>query len=190
VKIVEQTSTHLILKNSRIGTWLTRLFCLPFLILGCGGLFLVISEIINEKTFSQPIDPMGIVFIVFCLGVGVVGVFWSDTRTFVFDKPKKQLNLKIEKLLKHSNRQYKFDEVSVQIKRTSKRTSRISTESNFLIPIRSRKEPVFVVVLQIASNSQKIHLTGYNAMSADRKFSRNEAVEFAETIRNFMNTPL
>ncbi|MEC4894875.1 MAG: hypothetical protein SAL07_18710 [Oscillatoria sp. PMC 1051.18] len=187
MKIVEQTSTHLILKNSGIATWITRLACLPFLILGSGGLFLIISEIINEKTFP-PL--MGILFTLFCTYIGILGVFWSDTRSFVFDKTKKQLNFTIKKLLKHTNRKYSFDEVAVQVKRTSRRTSRISAESNSLVPMRNSKEPVFVVVLQIASNSQEIYLSGNYTLGINRNFNRNEAVEFAKIVRDFMNTPL
>ncbi|MEC4989617.1 MAG: hypothetical protein SAJ37_12880, partial [Oscillatoria sp. PMC 1068.18] len=141
---------------------------------------------------------MGILFTLFCTFMGGFGLFWSDTRTFVFDKTKNQVSLKINKLLKHTKRQYSFNEVGVKVKRTSRerKVSSIRMDSNgirvdlhSLINQTNRKETVFVVVLQIASNSQEIYISGNYALGTNRNFNRNEAVEFAQVIRDFINTP-
>lgn len=164
MKILEQTSTHLTLKDSVIATWGIRLFCTPFLILGCIGIFLVISE----QTFPS-------FFIIFCILISVPGVFMTAVKTVVLDKDQNKLTLIVQRLLGRTKRDYSLNEISVRIKKTP---FRVTTHSSILTP---KKEPIYVVVLEMTSSSQKIYLSG------NYSFTQNEAVKIANLIRTFLN---
>ena len=164
MKILEQTSTHLILKDSVKSAWGIRLFCTPFLILGCIGIFLVISE----QTFPS-------FFIVFCILIGVPGVFLSTVKTVVLDQTQNKFSIIVQRLLGRTKQDYSLNEISVRIKETP---FRVTTHSSMLTP---KKEPIYVVVLEITSSSQKIYLSG------NYSFTQNEAVKIANLIRTFLN---
>ncbi len=164
MKILEQTSTHLILKDSVKSAWGIRLFCTPFLILGCIGIFLVISE----QTFPS-------FFIVFCILIGVPGVFLSTVKTVVLDQTQNKFSIIVQRLLGRTKQDYSLNEISVRIKETP---FRVTTHSSILTP---KKEPIYVVVLEMTSSSQKIYLSG------NYSFTQNEAVKIANLIRTFLN---
>ncbi|EAW35054.1 hypothetical protein [Lyngbya sp. PCC 8106] len=164
MKILEQTSTHLILKDSVKSAWGIRLFCTPFLILGCIGIFLVISE----QTFPS-------FFIVFCILIGVPGVFLSTVKTVVLDQTQNKFSIIVQRLLGRTKQDYSLNEISVRIKETP---FRVTTHSSILTP---KKEPIYVVVLEMTSSSKKIYLSG------NYSFTQNEAVKIANLIRTFLN---
>ncbi|CAD5980162.1 hypothetical protein PCC9214_04614 [Planktothrix tepida] len=73
MELIEQTSTQLLLKDSSTRVLLIRLVCTPFLMFGILGLFIVITE----KVFPS-------LFIVFCLLVGILGVFFYLSSNYLF----------------------------------------------------------------------------------------------------------
>jgi hypothetical protein len=164
MKILEQTSTHLILKDSVTSAWGIRLFSTPFLIFGCLGLFLVISE----QTFPS-------LFIVFCLLFGIFGVFFSAVTTVILDKNQNKLSIKVQRLFRTNKHEYSLNEVSVRVHKTP---WKVKDYSSFLIV---KKESIYVVILEIASISKKIKLSG------NYSFTQNEAVKTANMIRTFLN---
>lgn len=164
MKIIEQTSTHLILKDSVASAWGIRLVSTPFLILGCLGLLLVISE----QTFPS-------FFIVFCLFIGIFGVFFSAVTTVILDKNKNKMSIKVKRLFRTTEREYSLNEVSVRVHQTP---WQVKDYSSFLIV---KKQSIYVVILEIASSSKKIKLSG------NYSFTQNEAVKIASLIRTFLN---
>ncbi|MEB3279851.1 MAG: hypothetical protein VKK42_13135 [Lyngbya sp.] len=167
MKILEQTSTHLILKDSVKSAWGIRLFCTPFFLFGCLGLVLVISE----KIFPS-------LFILFCILVGVPGVFLTAVTTVVLDKSQNKLTIKIQRLLGGKTQEYSLNEMSFRVNKTP---FLVETYSSILT---TKKEPIYVVILEIASRPRKIYLSG------NYSFTQNEAVKIANIIRTFLNKPL
>ncbi|MDJ0557229.1 MAG: hypothetical protein QNJ68_22845 [Microcoleaceae cyanobacterium MO_207.B10] len=107
MKILEQTSTHLIIKDSVRAAWLLRLFSLLFFLFGCIGIFLVISE----KTFPS-------LFVIFCIFFGVPGVLFTAVKTVVLDKNKNQLIITVQRLLVGTKREYSLSGLNVSVKKT------------------------------------------------------------------------
>ncbi|ERT06078.1 hypothetical protein M595_3960 [Lyngbya aestuarii BL J] len=164
MKILEQTSTHLILKDSVKSAWGIRLFCTPFFLFGCLGLVLVIIE----KIFPS-------FFIIFCLLFGIFGIFFSAVTTVILDKNKNKISIKVQRLFRKKEREYSLNEVSVRVHKTP---WKVKDYSSFLIV---KKESIYVVILEIASISKQIKFSG------NYSFTQNEAVKIANIIRTFLN---
>ncbi|WP_254174172.1 hypothetical protein [Planktothrix pseudagardhii] len=166
MKLIEHNSNQLIFKDSTVGSWMIRLVCTPFLILAVLGFFLVITE----KVFPS-------FFIIFCLVVGIFGVFWTSTQTVYLNKSQNKLRIETQRLLGTKRLEYPLDNLNVRVEKTS---FRVKTYSSLL---KSQKEPIYIVVLEIASNAQTINI------SSNYSLTRNQAVEIADLIRTFLNTP-
>lgn len=165
MKIVEQTSTHLILKDSVQSAWAVRLLCTPFLILGCLGIFVVISE----KIFPS-------FFIIFCLFVGITGVFFTTVQTLILDKEKNQIIFTYQRLFRNKTETYPLNQLDLKVKETP---FRVKTYSSLLIV---KREPLYVVSLDINAGTKKIKLSGNYSMT------RKKAVELSDLIRTFLRT--
>lgn len=165
MKIVEQTSTQLILKDSVKSAWALRLVCTPFLMLGCIGIFLVITE----GGFPS-------FFILFCLFVGIIGVFFTTVQTLILDKEKNQVIFKYQRLFRSKTQTYPLNQLDLRVKETP---FRVKSHSSLLI---IKKEPLYVVVVDINAGSKKIKLSG------NYSFTRNKAVEIVSLIRSFLNS--
>ncbi|MGB3193112.1 MAG: hypothetical protein WBB43_27200 [Limnoraphis sp.] len=123
---------------------------------------------ISEQTFPS-------FFIVFCILIGVPGVFLSTVKTVVLDQTQNKFSIIVQRLLGRTKQDYSLNEISVRIKETP---FRVTTHSSILTP---KKEPIYVVVLEMTSSSQKIYLSG------NYSFTQNEAVKIANLIRTFLN---
>ncbi|MDI9640853.1 hypothetical protein QM565_34740 [Geitlerinema splendidum] len=88
MKILEQTSTRLVLQDSRISLGLTAFVCTPFLAVGFLGMGLAIAERIFPGFF-----------VLFCLVVGLAGWLWVSRKTVWIDKYENKLTLEVKKLL-------------------------------------------------------------------------------------------
>ena len=165
MKIVGQTSNQLIIKDSAIAAWGTRLVGSLFLLVGCIGLFIIISE----KVFPN-------FFIIFCLIIGIIGVFFTSNKTILIDKSQNSFIVNTRRILGNKKFKYLLNEINVSVKQTPFKVKKYSG-------ITTQKQSIYVVVLEIASHSQKIHLHG------NYSFTRNEAVEIANLIRSFLNVP-
>ncbi|MBE9128053.1 MULTISPECIES: hypothetical protein [unclassified Coleofasciculus] len=163
IKILQHTPTHLTLKDQAKLIWTVRLISIPFLILGILGLLLCISE----KIFPNlPI----IIFLV----LGILGVFFPSNKRVEFDKSENKLSIKIERFLYVKKMKYSLDDVNVFTPKRYKTHRR---------GLRHYETDSWVVILQIASHSKKINLSGY-------AFTRYAASEIADLIRFFLNKPL
>ncbi|MGB3512683.1 MAG: hypothetical protein WBA93_26390 [Microcoleaceae cyanobacterium] len=167
MKILEQTSTHLILKDSVRAAWALRLFSMPFFIFGCIGIFLVISE----KNFPS-------LFIILCLLFGIPGVLLTAVKKVVLDKNQNKLIVTVQRLLINTKKEYLLSGLNVSVKETP---FVVKTYSSILT---TKKEPICIVLLEYPAYSRKIKLSG------NYSFTRNEAVEIANLIRTFLTTPL
>ena len=165
MRILEQTSTQLILKDSVTSAWALRLVCTPFLILGCIGIFLVITE----GGFPN-------FFILFCLFVGGYGVFFTTIQTLILDKDKNQVIFKDQRLFRNKTQTYPLNQLDLRVKETP---FTVKTSSSLWS---IKKEPLYVVILDINAGSKKIKLSGNYSMT------RKKAVELADLIRTFLRT--
>ncbi|CAD5949426.1 hypothetical protein NO108_02825 [Planktothrix rubescens] len=166
MKIIEQNSNQLILKTSTIGVWMIRLVSTPFLILGGIGIFIIITE----KVFPS-------FFIIFCLIFGTLGVFFSSEQTVCFNKSQNQFQIQTKRLLGTKTREYPLNDIHVRVQKTP---FQVKSQTSIL---RTQKEPIYLVILEIGSNSEKIKV------SDNYSFTRDQAVEMADLIRIFLNTP-
>lgn len=175
MKIVEHTSTHLILKDSPISLWATALACTPFLLGGCVSILLMISLIIEGEIPSL----QGLLVTIFFVYIGLIGVFGTSRKILLIDKNQNKLTVKSERILGNQSIEFPLNQSSVRVKETCMRGS-LST--SFLST--RRHETIYVVVIETACSSQKIHLTG------NYGFNRNKAIEIGELICAFLPTPL
>ena len=167
MNILEQTETRLLMKDSVKSAWAIRLFSTPFFVLGGLGLILAISETIFPN-----------LFVIFCVLVGGFGVFFTAVKTVEIDGTQKQLTLAVRRLLGGSKRTYPLNGVNVRVKKTA---FRVKSYSSLFI---QKREPIYVVVLEIYSASEKVYLSG------NYSYTRNEAVKIANIARNFIDTSL
>ncbi|MEW6493036.1 MAG: hypothetical protein AB1589_11090 [Cyanobacteriota bacterium] len=163
IKILRHTPTHLTLKDQAKWIWAVRLMSIPFLILGGVGLFLCISE----KSLPN-------LSIIVSLVLGISGVFLPSNKRVEFDKSQNKLSIKVERFLYAKKMEYSLDDVNVFTPKRYKTHGR---------GLRHYETDSWVVILQIASHSKKINLSGY-------AFTRYAASEIAELIRSFLNKPL
>ncbi len=154
MQILEQSATHLILKDSVKSVLAIRLCCTPFLLIGCLGLFVVILE----KVFPS-------IFIIFCLYVGISGVFLSAVTTVTLDKTQNRLNIKVQRLFTKTEQDYSLNVMSVRVKE---------------IALRVKKKSIYIVLLEIASRSRPIKLSG------NYSFTQTEAVKTVNLIKSFL----
>lgn len=166
MELIEQTSTQLLLKDSSTRVLLIRLVCTPFLMFGILGLFIVITE----KVFPS-------LFIIFCLLVGILGVFFTSHQTIYLDKNQNKLTLKTKRLFGTKKAEYPLDNLNIRVQRTS---FQVKTYSSILI---SQKEPIYIVVLEIPSASKTIKI------SSNYSLLQNQALEIANQIRTFLDIP-
>ncbi len=165
MKIVEQTSTQLTLKDSVKSAWGLRFVCTPFFILGCIGILLVITEGVFPSFF-----------ILFCIFVGTYGVFFTTVKTVILDREQNKITIKSEKLFRGRTREYPLSGMNVRAKETP---FRVTTYSSLFI---MKKEPIYIVLLEIPYSSRNIKLSGNHSMT------RNQAMELVSLIRTFIIT--
>lgn len=182
MKILEHTSTHLILQDSVAKIWLIRLSGMPFLFFGCIGIFFILRDIFwifqaimlgNEIPYLTILMPAlqslrGVIFIVlFCFG-GIILVFFSSVNTICFDKTSSKMTLTQKKILRKQVVEYSFDAI-LNVKIEKKRSStKPRTLSDFIF-------------LKVAGHSQDIFLFGTD-------FTRyQKAEEIANLIRAFLS---
>ncbi|MCD8488043.1 MAG: DUF4564 domain-containing protein [Desertifilum sp.] len=166
MKILEQTSTRLVLQDSQISLGLTAFVCTPFLAVGFLGMGLAIAERIFPGFF-----------VLFCLVVGLAGWLWVSRKTVWIDKSENKLTLEVKKLLSQKKTEYPLDELSVRVQKTSFVKKRYSSN------LTRQREFIYVVILERPAYSQKIELSG------NYGFNREQAVKIAALIQSFLTTP-
>lgn len=166
MEVIEQTSNQLLLRDSSRGVLLIRLICTPFLMFGILGLFIVITE----KVFPS-------LFVIFCLFVGILGVFFTSHQTLYLDKSQNKLTLKTKRILGNRKEEYPLDNLNVRVERTS---WQVKTYSSIL---RIQKEPIYIIILEIPAYSKTIKI------SSNYSLLHNQALEIANRIRTFLNIP-
>lgn len=166
MKIIEHSSNHLILQDSTVGTQIFRLVCIPFLILAIIGLVLSITEQIFPSFF-----------IIFCLIFGVYGVFLTSAQRIYFNKSQNKLSIQTQRLLGKQTQEYPLDNISVRLQETPLRVRSYSSLFG------TAKEPIYIIVLELGNNAQKIRL------SSNFTLTHTRALEIVSLIQTFLNTP-
>ncbi|MEQ9372840.1 MAG: hypothetical protein RIG63_28040 [Coleofasciculus chthonoplastes F3-SA18-01] len=172
MKILDQTSTHLTLQHSEQLILLSRLFCGVCLVI---GIIVLIFNAITEQYI--PVYYISGILALFLALLGGIGIFLTPHKTFCFDVNQNKLTIKSQRLLGKSISEYPLNDMTVRVKR------HVSTGKNGNV--------LFVfydVFLKITSNSKKIYLSGRGSGNYNYIEQRDEALEFAELIRSFINT--
>lgn len=169
MKILEHTSTQLVLKDSAIGIWSTRVLGSIFLTIGCLALILFVQDIVAEVMSGNFLEVFpGIIFITIFIVIGFATVFFSSINTFCFDKMSGTVKIKSQKIFRTINSEYPIDSIKY-VKVKEKRTSKSTT---------------YFIVLRIESEFQEIRLSDITFMRLSK------AQERADLIRDFLHRSL
>lgn len=104
MKILEQTSTHLILEDSSEGIWISKLLTAIFLIMGAAY---VLTAIVNQSFFSL----FTVISIIFLFGGGTGLAFFPYKNTVYFDQTTQKLIIIQESPLRTKQLEYNLSEI-------------------------------------------------------------------------------